>query len=90
MFGNKLVSIAAFFRIQDISDIPLLPQFDARFCLVMTDLFIAHLGEKIPQLLRFRAGELDKLKAIGASGVFIADHGFRGVMRKWTHAGFLL
>ncbi len=86
MIRHETLGKAAFLGIQDIGDIPLLPQLDARLALVARHQLIPHARKEIAQLLRVGMGKFDEFKPIGPGRIFWADDGFRCVMRERAHA----
>ena len=86
MLGDEFRRVAIWFGIDEVRDVPLLPQFDD-FRFVSRDMGVAHRCEQVAQNLRFRMSEFDKLKSVGACWIFVADGGSWCCV--WKRAQFL-
>lgn len=84
MLVDEFHRMRARLGIDDIVDVALAPDGDV-FRTMLGHRDITHAGEQFGELLRLRMRELDKLEAVRAGGVFLADLCGRGVVREGTH-----
>jgi len=84
MLGNEFRGVRVRLGIEEIGDIPLLPQLNGlgSMCARMS---VAHAREQIAQLLRFGMGQFYELKAVGSGGILRRDICAGRIVGKGAH-----